>query len=187
MAAKGNYIDFSALDNVNADELMRILETKDTKWFEESYPKFKENIEKAKSIAYLCDNCGEIVLDKLFLKEIQKKNPQAQITVIVRGEPIFNDATLEDAQFCGLCEEFNVLPNGTAVAGTVPQLVSKEVKEALDKADVIISKGQGNFETFSQEGYDPYFLFLCKCEHFTDLFQVPSLTPIFKRESEMDL
>lgn len=187
LAAKGNYIDFSALKNVEASALLELLDSKDTKPFEKSYPGFKEDIKKAKSIVYLCDNCGEIVLDKLFAREIQKANPNAKITFIVRGENVLNDVTLEDAAFCGLDQEFNVIDNGNNIGGTVIHLLGKEAKEALDTADVIISKGQANFETTSQEGYDPYYLFLCKCSRFTELFQVPALSPIFAKESEMNL
>ena len=122
---------------------------------------------------YLTDNCGEIVMDKLLIEEIQKLNQKAEVTVIVRGLPVLNDVTMEDAIQVGLTEMVNVIGNGSEIAGTYLEDISEEAKNVIDDADVILAKGQGNFETLRMCGKNIYYIFMCKCEMFAKRFQVP--------------
>lgn len=173
-AMTGNYIDFGAMNNVDEEQLDQLLDQASSNHVDEKeYVSLKTDIEKARSIVYLTDNCGEIVMDKLLIEEIQKQNPNAQITVIVRGNPVLNDATIEDAIQVGLTELVNVIGNGSEIAGTYLEEISKEAKNVIDCADVILAKGQGNFETLRMCGKNIYYIFMCKCDMFAKRFQVP--------------
>lgn len=179
----GNYIDFGARINVNEEQLTELLH--DPKRFvidEKQYEDFSMSLEKAHKLVYLTDNCGEIVMDKLFIQELQKKYPNLDVTVLVRGAQVINDATMEDAVQVGLTEMVRVIPNGTNIAGTWLEELSEEAKFVLEQADVIISKGQGNFETLRKCGLNIYYIFLCKCELFAKIFQVPKLTGMLIHE-----
>ena len=173
-AMTGNYIDFGAMNNVDEEQLDQLLDQATGNHVDEKeYASLKADIEKARSIVYLTDNCGEIVMDKLLIEEIKKQNPNAQITAIVRGKPVLNDATMEDAIQVGLTELVNVIGNGSEIAGTYLEEISEEAKNAIDCADVIFAKGQGNFETLRMCGKNIYYIFMCKCEMFAKRFQVP--------------
>ena len=143
------------------------------------------DLENGKRLVYLTDNCGEIALDKLFIREIKARFPSVDVTVLVRGEPVLNDATMEDATDIGLPSVATVLPNGTNVAGTCLNKLPPKIKEIVDGADVIISKGQGNFETLHDCGLNVYYFFLCKCKLFSDQFKVPSFTGMLLNDRRM--
>ena len=102
------------------------------------------------------DNCGEIVADKLLIKVIQEQYPEIHITVVARGMEVLNDAVIEDANDVGLTKIVEVIGNGNGIAGTQINKLSKEARTVLDKADIIISKGQGNFETIHGCGRNIY-------------------------------
>ena len=125
----------------------------------------------------------EIVLDKLFVRTLKARFPHLDITVMVRGGDVSNDALMEDAEYVGLTRETRVISSGKPIAGTVPDMLSDEAREALDRADVILAKGQGNYETLSGWGYHVFYAFLCKCEAFTTLFGVPELTGMLIEEN----
>ena len=129
-------------------------------------------------------SCGEIVLDKLFIEQLEKRFPDLSVTVLVRGEEVLNDATPADAKTVGLDLVANVISNGLPIAGTVYTMLPDEAKKALDQADVILAKGQGNYESLSRQGRHIYYSFLCKCELFTNRFSAPLLTGIFCEERE---
>ena len=93
----GNFIDFGAMDSVDDRKLMEFLEQAETlPLSEDTYAKFTENLKTAKKLVYMTDNCGEVVLDKLLLETIAGIAPHVEKTIIVRGEPVLNDATMED-------------------------------------------------------------------------------------------
>lgn len=179
----GNYIDFSAVECVNETTLKQLLEKAAQETVrEEEYLHFRDDLEKAGRLVYLTDNCGEVVLDKIFIKQIKKEFPDLQITVIVRGEDVINDATLDDAKEVGLTDIVTCIGNGNAAPGTVLSRLSEEAKAALMDADVVISKGQGNFESLYGEGFNPYYLFLCKCELFVHRFGLKQYESVFVKE-----
>ena len=182
----GNFIDFGAMDSVDDAKLMEFLEQAETlPLSEDTYAKFTENLKTAKKLVYMTDNCGEVVTDKLFIKELQKSFPKLKITVIVRGAPTLNDATLEDAEQVGLPKVATVLSNGTNIAGTCIEKLSDGARNALLSADLTVSKGQGNFETLHDCGLNVYYLFLCKCSLFSERFNVPKLTGMFLNDRRM--
>lgn len=183
-----NYIDFSAVDHVNEDTLEELLEGAVGQTIpEEEYLNFREDLANAGTLVYLLDNCGEIVLDKLFIKHIKKNYPELKITAIVRGGEVINDATLQDAKEVGLTKIVPCMGNGNAAPGTIVGRLSDEARETLFHADVIISKGQGNFESLYGERLNPYYLFLCKCELFVQRFQMKQYESVFVREERMKI
>ncbi len=186
-AMLGNYIDFGAMDSVDESKLQTIPEDarKMAVDFKE-YEQLKAELSTAKSLIYLTDNCGEVVMDKLLIKELKKSYPQLNIEVIVRGEPVLNDATLDDAVQVGLTELVTVSGNNTNIAGTCLEKVSEEISAKLSSADIIIAKGQGNFETLHHCGLNVYYLFLCKCGLFSERFNVPKCTGMFLNDLRMD-
>lgn len=187
-AMTGNYIDFGAMDKVNEEKLQRLLDSAVNNHVDgQEYLALRTDLEKADNIVYLTDNCGEIVIDKLLIEEIQKLNPKAAITVIVRGAPVLNDATMEDAVQVGLTSMVRVIGNGNEIAGTHLDEISKEAKELIDSADVIFAKGQGNFETLRMCGKNIYYIFMCKCEMFAERFQVPKFSGILISDKKLFL
>lgn len=182
----GNYIDFSAVDNVNEHTLDELLQKVNEENISEiEYYNFKRDLEQSKKLVYLTDNCGEILLDKIFIKCIEDKYPKLKITVIVRGQNVINDATIEDAKQVGLTDIVTCIGNGNGASGTVIKLLSEEAKQALFEADMIISKGQGNFESLFAEGLNPYYIFLCKCELFVRRFGLKQYESVFMKEERI--
>lgn len=168
----GNYIDFGAMKNVDNEKFEQLLTEAPIIKLGEEYNKLHEELKHAKQLVFLTDNCGEIVFDKALIRTIKRAYPNICITVIVRGQAVLNDATMEDAEQIGLKEECKVIGNGTNVAGTCLDLITDEARLAIDSADIILSKGQGNFETLQDCGLNVYYLFMCKCEMFARRFQV---------------
>ncbi len=182
-AMAGNYIDFGAMANVHEDTLKETLNNAQNICIDEGeFKRFECEISTAKNIVYLVDNCGEIVLDKLLIKQILKLNNNVKITAIVRGKPVLNDCTLEDAKYVGLDEIVEVIDNGTGIAGTVLSKITPQALNAIENADIIISKGQGNFETLHYCGKNIYYIFLCKCKMFAERFGVNIFTEMFTND-----
>lgn len=181
-AILGNYIDFSALQGeVSFEKLDAMLETAaDMQLPEDSYEALSADLAAGKKLLYLTDNAGEICFDRILAEQIQKAYPHLQITFCVRGGPAHNDATREDAELVGI--PFPVIDNGNCVGGTELSLLSPEAKKALEEADVILAKGQGNTETLLGCGYNIYYAFLTKCGRFVQQFGKPKLTPMLVRE-----
>lgn len=183
-----NYIDFSAVDNVNEDTFETLLEKAAGETVPaEEYARFCEDLRVGKSLVYLTDNCGEIVLDKMFIRYIKEAYPHLQITVIVRGEEVLNDATMKDAAEVGLTKLVPCMGNGSCAPGTILPRLNDEASERIRTADVVISKGQGNFESLLGEGVNPYYMFLCKCELFVRRFGLNQFASVFVREERMKL
>ena len=183
-ARTGNYIDFAALDNVEPETLIRLLdETAADRHDKEVYASFVRECEQAESFLLIADNCGEIVLDRLMLEQLHRRFPSLKLSVLVRGGEVVNDALKEDAEYAGIPDLAEVISSGYPVGGTVIELLNADAKDALDTADVILAKGQGNYEGLYGCGYHVFYLFLCKCQMFADRFSVPRLTGMFTEEN----
>ena len=184
----GNYIDFAALENVSQETMLKLLENENQEPLSQTeYANFQTDLSTAKTLVYLTDNCGEIVLDKLAVKNLKEKYPQLNITVIVRGYPVVNDATMEDAEEIGLTDIVKVTGNGSNVGGTWFPGLSNEARTLLEQADVILAKGQGNFETMNDCGLNVYYLFLCKCDLFQRRFHAKALQGMFLNERRIQM
>lgn len=185
-ARVGNYIDFGAMQNVEKEVFLKLFQDKEKNDLDEAvYQSFLADCKNGKRFLLIADNCGEIVLDKLFLKELKKRFPHLDICVMVRGEEVLNDVTVKDAEETGLYDVASVVSNGTGIGGTVEKMLSDEAKEVLEQADVILSKGQANFETLNGCGRNIYYSFLCKCDWFSGRFHVEKNTGMFLREKDI--
>ena len=184
-ARAGNYIDFGALSAVDEKTFLSLLESDSLSDNDlQTFESFTGQCKTAGSLLLLADNCGEIVLDKLFLEQLKKQYPQLKLSVMVRGGEVLNDATVEDAEYAGIGSVAEIISSGIGVSGTVYKMLSDEAKSALDNAGVVLSKGQGNYEALSGQGRHIFYSFLCKCERFTNQFGVPRLTGIFVEEKQ---
>lgn len=178
-----NYIDFGTVRKVDPEILKQLIADTEASMVEETvYNALLEELEQAGSLVYLLDNCGEVVVDKLVIRCLKERYPALKITAVVRGMEVLNDATMEDAVEVGLDKEVRVIGNGTEIAGTQLDSINEETRQLLDTADLIISKGQGNFETLGGCGLNVYYLFLCKCEWFAERFGVERNAGMFLRE-----
>ena len=178
LAIAGNIIDFGVnpvresfsngvKNNLNVKaELKKILAEENKVIHKKSifhYSEFRHALKGAKNILYLADNAGEVVFDRVLVEEIKKQYLNKDIYYAVKAKPIINDALLEDAKVCGIDKVARVISNGTDAPGTILALCSKEFKQIYKSADLIISKGQGNFESLSNEKRPIFFLFMVKC------------------------
>ena len=185
MARIGNYIDFGAMNHVDTETFLGLF--RDTELREDekkTYESFLQACARAESFLLLCDNCGEIVLDKLLIEQLSLRFPQLKFYAMVRGGNILNDVTEADAAYVGLDQAAEIVSNGAPVGGTIYSLLPEEARSVLDGADVILSKGQGNYESLSGRGYHVFYALLCKCDLFTSRFDVPRLTGIFVEEKK---
>lgn len=176
-AMTGNYIDFGSMHTVDEEYLEKALQQSKERIVDEGVlDALKKDLSVARRIVLLTDNCGEIVLDKLLLKVIKELYPEAELNIMVRGGEVLNDATRMDALEVGLDRVATVVDNGTEIAGTFLDAVSKDALQILEEADVILSKGQANFETLRGCGKNIYYIFLCKCDMFAKRFGVERFT-----------
>ena len=184
-AMVGNYIDFGAMESVDENELRTQLDqAADIVIDTGVLDSFRKDILSAHHMVYFTDNCGEIVTDKLLISVIRSLAPELEVTVIVRSRDAVNDATIEDA--CQIRMEeaaTRVIGNGNGMPGNVISEMSREAMDEIEKADIMVSKGQGNFEGLSGCGLNIYYLFLCKCEAFMKRFDVPQFTGIMTKET----
>lgn len=182
-AMVGNYIDFAALKNVDESTLLGFLDkAAEEKVSREELKSLKEDLLIGKELVYLLDNCGEIVTDKLLMRLIKESYPQIHITAMVRGKEVMNDVTRDDAKEVGLEKVATIADSGSNIAGISLTDISFEAKEIIEKADVIIAKGQGNFETLHQCGKNIYYIFMCKCTMFTKRFSLPQFSGVLINE-----
>lgn len=153
LAIAGNIIDFAANGNFNLKET--IGKALNSEFAIDHSDRLKNALEKAETVLYLADNAGEIVFVKLFIQTINHPG----LTYVVRGAPVINDATMEDAEYIGMSNAATVISNGYDTASTIPDKSSIEFQQYFRKADLIISKGQGNLEGLMPLNDDRIFSF----------------------------
>jgi uncharacterized protein with ATP-grasp and redox domains len=129
---------------------------------QEHYRKFKESVGQSSLILYIADNAGEIVFDRILIEQLLKIK-KSKIVFVVREKPIINDATLEDALQVGLDKVATIISNGSDAPATILSQCSPEMLGYYRAADLIISKGQGNYESLSARFENIFFLFKVKC------------------------
>ena len=159
LAISGNIIDYGVGNTFDIDGAM--YKVQNSNFAIDDSKELKEKISKAETVLYLGDNAGEIVFDKLFIETIIHPN----LYYAVRGAAIINDATIEDAHYINMNQVADVISNGYDAPSTVLDKCSTEFKEIFEKADVIISKGQGNLEgLLDQTDKEIFFLLMVKCQ-----------------------
>jgi len=159
LSLAGNMIDFGARPGEKIDIEKEIDGALKAPLDKQALEKFKKAVTQAQNILFLGDNAGEVVFDKLLVQEI---GPQ-KITYVVKKKPIINDATLEDVEIVNLTDIVKVIDNGTDFPGTVLSACSKTFINIYEKADLVIAKGQGNYETLNDVKKTIVFLLKIKC------------------------
>ena len=164
----GNIIDYGAKSTINIEKEIEQLfqgnfttnQVNNSITFK--YNQFKEALNEVDNIIYLADNAGEVVFDRLLIEELVEKLNK-NVIYVVKGHPVINDALIEDAIFCGINHSARIISNGSNAPGTILKDCSPEMEKLYQNADFIISKGQGNYESLSEEDRPIFFLFRAKC------------------------
>ncbi len=173
IAAAGNIIDFGAKNHASINLNKELQSLDKTPFARYDIEAFKKALNGASTLLYICDNSGEIVFDMLFIKELQREYPDLQIVAALRDKPIINDATLKDAAAVGLDRLVTAISSGSVYPGTILSESTKEFQELFASADVMLSKGQGNFETLLPwSDKRLFFLLRIKCEYMASLSEV---------------
>ena len=163
LAIAGNVIDYAAKNTLDIEEeIQKLLKDNFTAGRKGvfDYEGFKKDLESAKTVLYLADNAGEIVFDRIFIEEFCDYR---EVIFAVRDKPAINDVLMEDAIFCGIDKIAQVISSGVDAPGTILKYCSEEFLKIFRQADLIISKGQGNYEALSEAERKIYFLFKVKC------------------------
>ena len=183
----GNFLDFGILTPETAHAALEaaLAETPAITLDPVHYGRLLEDLAAAKSLLILGDNAGEIAFDTVLVEELLRRFPGLSIAYCVRGENTLNDATREDAAYVGMDRLVPILDNGSAISGTELGYLSDALQDAMDHADVILSKGSGNFECLAGCGYNIYYVFMCKCRRLSQILSVPNMTGQFLREREL--
>ncbi|MFO7760214.1 MAG: ARMT1-like domain-containing protein [Dissulfuribacterales bacterium] len=161
IAIAGNVIDFGANWDFNLEEEIEDILRKNFAVYD--YGDFKYRLDKAGEILYIADNAGECVFDRILIEQMKKP-----VIYAVRGKPIINDATYEDALEAGIHEVATIFSSGADGPGAILETCSAEFNEIYNKAEFIISKGQGNYEALSNERRPIFFLLKVKCKVIAD-------------------
>lgn len=157
VAIAGNVIDFGANADFDLKSDVKTILSQD--FAINNFREFCEAIDKAKKILYLADNAGETVFDRLLIEELPKP-----VIYVVREKPVINDAVREDAIAARIDEKAEIMSSGTDAPGTILNLCSEEFLKVYRSADLVISKGQGNYEGLSEEDKPIFFLLKAKCQ-----------------------
>ena len=160
LAIAGNVIDFGVSPELEEEVVGQSIHSAlEAPLNRDALRSLQAAIEQSESILYLGDNTGEIVFDRLLIEQIGRQ----KVTFVVRGSPVINDVTMEDARMTGMTDLVEVIDNGSDAPGTILEDCSAEFRQRFKMADMIIAKGQGNYETLSQANRKIFFLFKVKC------------------------
>ena len=172
LSGAANIIDFGVDQNLDKEFVKnKILEAFGRNNANEA-DSFVEELKTAKTLVYVGDNSGEIVLDKLVLENIKNEYPNIEIYYAVRAVPILNDVTEEEAYEIGIDKYAHIISSGSTLPGTVLSKCTPEFQELYKNADVKVLKGMGNVETASKDENDAYFVFMAKCNFMVNKLKV---------------
>ncbi|MFW6128501.1 MAG: damage-control phosphatase ARMT1 family protein, partial [Halobacteriota archaeon] len=169
LAIAGNIIDFGPGHDFDLEESIdEVLEMDLTV---DHFEKFEEALNNSQTIYYLCDNTGEIIMDRILVEEMRGKD----ITVVVKKGPIINDATIEDARYCKIDEIASIEEVSNGERGNGPERNSHQFITKLSEADMVVSKGQGNYEALSDAKANIFFMLRAKCSLVARDLGVPGI------------
>lgn len=162
----GNLIDYGLKEQLPLDEQNALIdEVAHTPFSADDSEALRQALRASKTLLYLGDNAGEIVFDKLLIETIRDLFPHLSISFVVKGSPVLNDVTLREANEVGMQEVARVIDNGDSSPGTVLPRTSEAFQREFAAADVVLSKGQGNFESLNEVTKENlFFLFTAKCD-----------------------
>ena len=173
IAIAGNIIDYGTNRDFNiSTEIHTVI---DQQLGIDNFEEFKQALSTARSVLYLADNAGESVLDRILIEEIK-----APVTYVVRDIPVLNDVTHDDAVASGIADVAEIVSSGTSAPGTILRTCNDDFLELFKKADVIISKGQGNYEALSDIDRSIFFLLRAKCSVIAEDLNVEDGDTILK-------
>lgn len=183
-ARTGNFLDFAVLpaETIDAELRKAIGETPDYVIDPDTYRRFRAELEEAKTMIIIGDNAGEIAFDTLLVEQLKKAYPDLALSYAVRGGIAQNDATREDAAYVGMDRLVPVIDSGSSIPSAELPYCSESFRTAVEAADLVLSKGQANFESLSGCGLNIYYLFLCKCGRLASLMGLPRMTGVFSSE-----
>ncbi len=165
LALAGNVIDFGVRDDLDESEVeSTIRQALEAELDSATIQQLRRSLENARTVVYVGDNTGEIVLDRLFIETILEELGPLDICFVVRGRPILNDATLEDAKQVGIDKICRVVDTGCDVPGCLLNRCSPECLAEIERSDLVIAKGQGNYETLDELKQETFFLLKVKCQ-----------------------
>ena len=168
VAIIGNVIDLASTHMFDLKEEVEKVVTNE--FAIDDFEKLQQDMQTAKNIVYLADNAGEDVFDKLYIKTIKELFPNIAIYYFVRGNPIINDLTVDDLELSKIGDVATIVNSGAPTPGIVRSALKDEPKTLFESADIIISKGMGNYECLSQESeLAIYFLLKVKCDVVADI------------------
>jgi len=160
LAIAGNIIDLGVKTSIKEPDIEEIINNSLTADFDDkALEDFRNATKQAEKILYLADNAGELVFDRLLIEQL----PCEKVTVVVKGRPVINDATMEDAELAGLTDIVTVIDNGSDAPGTILESCSEAFRRRFDESDLVIAKGQGNYETLSDVDKEVFFILRAKC------------------------
>ena len=184
LAIMGNSIDPMGLETPHAVEQV-IRESLTREVPRKSFADLKKRLQLSELVLYLGDNCGEIVYDKLLIETI-KSHYDAEVVFVVRSVPTLNEATIREAKLVGMDDTATVMENGIdgPFPGTILSRCSERLRELWSSADLVLSKGGGNFDSLDEEedlNTSLYYMLMSKCIPYREYFNVPLHYPILSR------
>lgn len=183
IATAGNTIDYVMESNFDIGEIIEEMMQKN--FVINDYAKFQKDINNIKEIMYLVDNAGETVFDKILIEELNKRG--IQVLYAVRGSPIINDATEEDAKLAGIDKIAKIINSGTNAPGVILEYCNTEFCDLFYKSKLIISKGQGNYEALSDINAPIYFIFKVKCQGVAKHLNLSIGDMVFMRQKALPI
>ena len=154
-------IDFGANATFDLDTAIKESLEMDFSIFD--YTAFRSFLVKSKHILYIGDNAGETVFDRILIEQMNKP-----VIYVVRGAPVINDATFDDAVEAGIDKVATIISSGTDAPGTILSTCNSKFKQILNQSEFVIAKGQGNYEALSNENRPIFFLLKVKCRIIAD-------------------
>jgi len=180
LAIAGNILDFGVNSSLTESDLHKEISESLTVDFNNVHiESLRESVKQAEEILYLADNAGEIIFDRLLIEQL----PLEKITMVAKGSPVINDATMKDAVVGGLAQIVEVIDNGSDGPGTIIESCSRIFRDRFANADLIIAKGQGNYETLSDVHKSIFFLLKAKCPVIADHLGCKIGTMVLRKNS----
>lgn len=177
LAIAGNVIDFGIFTSVDVEgTVSRAL---NGRLAVDDYISLRDAVSDTEEILYLADNAGEIVFDRILIETLMQLGKK--INVVVKGSPVINDATMTDAEESGLTGICEVIDNGSEAVGTILEWTSPFFQDMFKNARLIVSKGQGNFETLTGTKKNIFFLFQSKCDVVSKELGLPTGSMLLRK------
>jgi hypothetical protein len=175
ISVTGNIMDSAILKEVDLDSFL--IEELEKPFAICDLEIFEKKLRTAETILFIGDNAGETVFDRVFTEYLARPG----IYYAVRGVPIINDATMEDAVAAGIGNSVKLFSSGSDAPGAILNRCNEEFRDLFERADLVISKGQGNYEALSDCGREVFFLLKAKCSMIADRLAVDLNEYVFVR------